>query len=318
VDDEWKMSEAELIDGQATAAKLREALKTDVQTFTAEFGLAPGLAVILVGEDPASRIYVRRKGEQAAEVGLQSFTHRLPADTSQAEILELIAALNADARVHGILVQLPLPPQINTAEVLKAVSPEKDVDGFHVVNAGMLATGQPALTPCTPLGCLTLLRERHPSLRGKRALVIGRSTIVGRPMAQLLLTADCTVTIAHRYSEDLATLCGEADIVVVAVGVPGLVRGAWLKPGCVVIDVGINRVPARDPAQAAAGKTRIVGDVAFDEAKAVASAITPVPGGVGPMTIACLLLNTLSAARRQLERGPAQSAARALEVEGCV
>jgi len=312
------MTEAELIDGQATAARLRQALKEDVQAFEAIFGVAPGLAAVLVGEDPASRIYVRRKGEQALEAGLQSFTYKLPVETTQAELLELIERLNADGRVHGILVQLPLPQHIDTPEVLKAIHPDKDVDGFHVVNAGLLATGRPALTPCTPLGCLTLLRERFPSLRGKRALVVGRSTIVGRPMAQLLLNADCTVTIAHRYSEDLPLLCAEADIVVAAVGVPGLIRGAWLKPGCVVIDVGINRVPANDPDQAAAGKSRIVGDVAFEEARKVAGAITPVPGGVGPMTIACLLLNTLSAARRQMERAPVQSALRPLEAEGCV
>jgi len=313
------MTEAEIIDGAATAARLRSGLKHDVEAFTVKYGVAPGLAVVLVGEDPASRIYVRRKGEQAGETGLQSFSYKLPVETTQAELLTLIERLNTDSCVHGILVQLPLPKHINTPEVLRAIQPEKDVDGFHVVNAGLLATGQQALTPCTPLGCLTLLRESLPTLRGKRALVLGRSTIVGRPMAQLLLNADCTVTIAHRYSEDLPALCAEADIVVVAVGVPGLVRGAWLKPGCVVIDVGINRVPAIDPEQAAAGKTRIVGDVAFEEARKVASAITPVPGGVGPMTIACLLLNTLTAAQRRMEQTPPlQSEERAREVEGCV
>jgi len=294
--------EAILIDGKAFAERIRQDIRDDVAALRRDYALTPGLAVILVGEDPASSIYVRNKGEQTRAAGMQSFVHHLPAETSQNDLLHLINQLNDDNRVHGILVQLPLPGHVDTQAVLAAILPEKDVDGFHVINAGQLAVGQPALTPCTPLGCLMLLHDHLGSLRGKRALVIGRSTIVGRPMAQLLLTADCTVTIAHRYSTDLPSLCSEADIVVAAVGIPELVKGAWLKPSAVVIDVGINRVPARDPELAAQGKTRIVGDVAFEEARQVAGAITPVPGGVGPMTIACLLHNTVKAAKATLSR----------------
>ncbi|MBB4633702.1 bifunctional methylenetetrahydrofolate dehydrogenase/methenyltetrahydrofolate cyclohydrolase FolD [Sphingosinicella soli] len=285
-------NEARIIDGRSAAAALCEDLKPRVAGFRARHGHAPGLAVILVGSDPASAIYVRRKGEQCRAIGIASTQHTLPAETSEQDVLDLVARLNDSAEVHGILVQLPLPPHIDTRRVLAAVSPAKDVDGFHVTNAGWLAIGKPTLAPCTPWGCIRLLRALGVPLRGKRALVVGRSVIVGRPMAQLLLIEDCTVTIAHRHSENLADLCREADILVVAVGIPGLIRGDWIKPGAVVIDVGINRLPPDD----ATPKGRIVGDVVFDEASAVARAITPVPGGVGPMTIACLLENTLRAA----------------------
>lgn len=285
---------AEIIDGKRIAADLSDKLRERVARFGEEHGVVPGLAVVLVGDDPASALYVRRKGEQCRAVGMQSTQHLLPAATGEAELLGLIDGLNGDPAIHGILVQLPLPHHIDAARVLAAVDPDKDVDGFHTINAGRLALGKPTLTPCTPLGCMMLLREHGVATRGKRALVIGRSVIVGRPMAQLLLMADCTVTIAHRHSDDLDQLCREADILVVAVGIPGLVRGDWIKPGAIVIDVGINRLPP----DSGGGKGRIVGDVAFDEAVANAGAITPVPGGVGPMTIACLLENTLRAAER--------------------
>jgi len=286
------MTLATLIDGKRSAEALRARIAERTATFRDTHGLAPGLAVILVGDDPASAIYVRRKGEQCRAVGMESFPHLLPAETGEAELLALIGRLNRDPAVHGILVQLPLPAHVDTQRVLAAVEPAKDVDGFHIVNAGRLALGEPALTPCTPRGCIMMLRETLGSLRGRRALVIGRSTIVGRPMAQLLLIEDCTVTIAHRHSRELPDLCRAAEIVVVAVGIPELIRGDWIRPGAVVIDVGINRVP--DPTRP--GATRIVGDVAFEDARTVAGAITPVPGGVGPMTIACLLQNTLDAA----------------------
>jgi methylenetetrahydrofolate dehydrogenase (NADP+) / methenyltetrahydrofolate cyclohydrolase len=287
---------ARLIDGKAHAERLRHRVAEAAAELQRARGVTPGLAVVLVGDDPASAVYVRNKGEQTRAAGMRSVTHRLPAETPQGELLALVAQLNADPDIHGVLVQLPLPPPIDTAAVLAAVHPDKDVDGFHVVNAGRLATGQPALTPCTPLGCMLLLRETMGDLSGARAVVVGRSNIVGKPMAQLLLGADCTVTVAHSRSRDLPGLCREADVLVAAVGRPEMVRGDWVRPGAVVIDVGINRAPARDPERAAQGKTRLVGDVAFDEAREIAGAITPVPGGVGPMTIACLLRNTVAAA----------------------
>lgn len=281
-----------IIDGKAFAAALRARVGTAVAALQAEQGLTPGLAVVLVGEDPASQVYVRNKAKQTKEAGMASFEHRLPAETGQAELLALVERLNRDPAVHGILVQLPLPPQIDSAAVLDAIDPAKDVDGFHVINAGRLATGQPALVPCTPLGCLMLLKDRLGDLSGKRALVLGRSNIVGKPMAQLLLAESCTVTVAHSRTRDLPAECRRAEILVAAVGRPEMVRGDWIAPGATVIDVGINRVEGAD------GKGRLVGDVCFAEAVEVAGAITPVPGGVGPMTIACLLANTLTAASR--------------------
>jgi methylenetetrahydrofolate dehydrogenase (NADP+)/methenyltetrahydrofolate cyclohydrolase len=283
---------ADIIDGKAFAANLRGRIAEAVADLKRDRGLVPGLAVVLVGEDPASQVYVRNKGRQTLEAGMASEEHRLPATTSQAELLALIERLNADPEVHGILVQLPLPAQIDTASVIGAVSPEKDVDGFHVINVGRLATGQKALVPCTPLGCLMLLRDRLGDLSGANAVVLGRSNIVGKPMAQLLLGESCTVTIAHSRTRELAATCARADILVAAVGRPGLVKGDWIWPGATVIDVGINRVEGPD------GKARLVGDVDFASAAEVAGAITPVPGGVGPMTIACLLANTLTAACR--------------------
>jgi methylenetetrahydrofolate dehydrogenase (NADP+)/methenyltetrahydrofolate cyclohydrolase len=289
---------ARLIDGKAYAERLRSEVAAEVARMMAAHGVTPGLAVVLVGDDPASAVYVRNKGEQTQAAGMHSETHRLPAETSQAELEALVARLNADPAIHGILVQLPLPATLDSARVIAAIDPDKDVDGLSVVNAGRLAVGEPALTPCTPLGCMILLRDVIGDLKGLRAVVIGRSNLMGKPMAQLLLQADCTVTIAHSRTKDLAAVCREADILVAAVGRPEMVKADWIKPGAVVVDVGINRVPSKDPEKAAAGKTRLVGDVAFEEASAVASAITPVPGGVGPMTIACLLQNTLTAAKR--------------------
>ncbi len=277
-----------IIDGKKFAAKLRGDIAAHIAEIKAAHGVIPGLATILVGDDPASDVYVRNKGRQTQEAGMLSFAHKLPADTREGELLALIARLNADARVHGILVQLPLPRQIDSEVVINAIDPAKDVDGFHISNVGMLGTGQRAMVPCTPLGCMMLLREEHGSLTGKHALVIGRSNIVGKPMAQLLLASDCTVTIAHRHSEDIPGLCRKADILVVAVGRAEMVRGEWIKPGATVIDVGINRIEQD-------GKTKLVGDVDFRSAVELAGAITPVPGGVGPMTIACLLFNTLVA-----------------------
>jgi methylenetetrahydrofolate dehydrogenase (NADP+)/methenyltetrahydrofolate cyclohydrolase len=285
---------ARLIDGKAFAAGLRVRIATRVAAFAETVGRAPGLAVVLVGEDPASQVYVRSKGKQTIEAGMLSFEHRLPADTSEAALLALVEQLNADDAVDGILVQLPLPPQIDERAVLAAIDPAKDVDGFHVINAGRLATGQEALVPCTPLGCLMLLRDTLGDLTGLEAVVIGRSNIVGKPMAQLLIGESCTVTVAHSRTRDLPAVVRRADIVVAAVGRAEMVRAEWIKPGATVIDVGINRVPAEEP-----GKTRLVGDVAFDECAEVAGAITPVPGGVGPMTIACLLRNALVAAHRR-------------------
>ena len=282
------------IDGKAFAEALRDRIAGAVSTLKAEHGVTPGLAVVLVGEDPASQVYVRNKAKQTVACGMESFEHRLPAETSQADLLSLIAKLNADDAVHGILVQLPLPDQIEEQAVIDAVDPDKDVDGFHVVNTGRLATGAPAMVPCTPFGCLMMLQDRLGDLSGLEAVIVGRSNIVGKPMAALLTGANCTVTIAHSRTRDLAAVCRRADILVAAVGRPEMIRGDWVKPGATVIDVGINRVPAAEE-----GKTRLVGDVAFAEATEVAGAITPVPGGVGPMTIAVLLRNTVVAACRQ-------------------
>lgn len=287
------MVETRLIDGKAFAEKLRARLKDEVAAFARETGVTPGLAVVLVGEDPASAVYVRNKGKQTVEAGMGSVEHKLPAETTQADVLSLVRVLNADPAVHGILVQLPLPGHIDTQAVLATIDPAKDVDGFHVVNAGRLAVGLDALVPCTPLGCIMLLKHHLGSLSGLKAVVVGRSNIVGKPAAQLLLKEDCTVTIAHSRTRDLPGECRTADILVAAVGRPEMVRGDWIKPGATVIDVGINRVPKDD------GKTRLVGDVAYAEAQGIAGLITPVPGGVGPMTIACLLQNTLTAAKRQ-------------------
>jgi methylenetetrahydrofolate dehydrogenase (NADP+)/methenyltetrahydrofolate cyclohydrolase len=285
---------ATIIDGKAYAAGLRSRIGEAVKGL-AQHGVTPGLAVVLVGEDPASEVYVRNKIRQTVEAGMRSFDHTLPASTSEADLLALVARLNADPQVHGILVQLPLPRHMDAQKVIEAIDPTKDVDGFHPINAGRLLTGMPGFVSCTPLGCLLLARSVRPDLAGLDAVVIGRSNIVGKPMAQLLLAQSCTVTIAHSKTRDLKEVCRRADLLVAAVGRPELVRGDWIKPGAIVIDVGINRVP--NPA-AGEGRTRLVGDVAFEEAKAVASAITPVPGGVGPMTIACLLRNTLEAACR--------------------
>lgn len=284
---------ARIIDGKAIAQSLRETLAAEVETLSAR-AIVPGLAVVLVGEDAASQVYVRNKAAQTKAVGMRSIEHRLPADTSEADLLRLVADLNADDSVDGILVQLPLPAQIDAQRVIEAIDPEKDVDGFHPVNAGRLATGLPGLVPCTPQGSMRLVDSVRGDLAGLEAVVVGRSNIVGKPMAQLLLQRSCTVTIAHSRTRDLAEVCRRADILVAAVGRPQLVRGDWIREGAIVIDVGINRVPAPEAGE---GKTRLVGDVAFEEACARAGAITPVPGGVGPMTIACLLANTLQAAK---------------------
>ena len=296
---------AKLIDGKIFAERLRAQVAVEVADLKASHGIQPGLAVVLVGDDPASQIYVRSKGEHSLAVGMHSVTHRLPDDTPQHDLLRLVGELNADPLIHGILVQLPLPKPIDERAVLAAISPDKDVDGLHVVNAGRLARGMPALTPCTPLGCMILLKETVGDLTGKRAVVVGRSVLVGRPVAQLLLQADCTVTIAHSRTRDLPAVCREADILVAAVGRPRMIRGDWIKPGAAVIDVGINRVPFDDPVKAAAGRTKVVGDVHFKEAMEVAGWVTPAPGGVGLMTVACLLQNTVTAARRQAGAEPA-------------
>ncbi|MDA1311138.1 MAG: bifunctional methylenetetrahydrofolate dehydrogenase/methenyltetrahydrofolate cyclohydrolase FolD [Proteobacteria bacterium] len=290
------MSDAQIIDGKAFAAALRERVGQAVAGLQAAHGAAPGLAVVLVGEDPASEVYVRNKGKQTAECGMRSIEHKLPAETDQQTLLDLIADLNSDDGVDGILVQLPLPDQVDPQAVLDMIDPAKDVDGFHVINAGRLATGGDALVPCTPMGCLLMLKEYLGDLSGKNAVVVGRSNIVGKPMAALLTRENCTVTIAHSRTKDLPAVCRAADILVAAVGRPEMIRGDWIGPGAVVIDVGINRIPAPERGE---GKMRLVGDVAFDEAKAVAGAITPVPGGVGPMTIAVLLRNTVEAACRR-------------------
>lgn len=283
---------ATLIDGKAHAAKLRQRLAAQTRELQQTADLTPGLAVVLVGEDPASQVYVKRKGEQATEVGFRSIEHRLAAETSQETVLSLVAQLNADPGVHGILVQLPLPEHIDSNAVLNAINPDKDVDGFHPVNVGRLHVGDEAPVPCTPLGCWMLLKEHLGNLSGKRALVLGRSNIVGKPMAALLLRESCTVTIAHSRTQDLIAECRRADILVAAVGRPRMVTAEWVQPGATVIDVGINRISEN-------GKNRLVGDVDFASVEPVAGAITPVPGGVGPMTIACLLHNTLTAACRQ-------------------
>lgn len=291
------MTQVSIIDGKAFAATLRQRIAVEVAKIQGAHGLKPSLTVILVGEDPASQVYVRNKGTQTLEAGMDSVTHRLDAATPEAELLAMIESLNNDPACNGILVQLPLPGHINESKVLAAISPDKDVDGFHVINVGRLWTGQQALVPCTPYGCLLMLKDHFGgNLSGKRALVLGRSNIVGKPMAALLLAESCTVTVAHSRTADLPARCREADILVAAVGRPEMVKGDWIKPGAVVIDVGINRVDAPEKGE---GKSRLVGDVAFTEAADVASAITPVPGGVGPMTIACLLRNTLVAACRQ-------------------
>jgi methylenetetrahydrofolate dehydrogenase (NADP+)/methenyltetrahydrofolate cyclohydrolase len=289
---------AKLIDGKVYAERLRGQVAEQVAELKRLHGIQPGLAVVLVGEDAASQIYVRSKGEHSLAAGMHSVTHRLPDNTEQHELLRLIAELNADPLIHGILVQLPLPKHLDEKSVLAAINPDKDVDGLHVVNAGRLASGLPGLYPCTPMGSMILLRETLGDLTGKRAVVVGRSVLVGRPIAQLLLQADCTVTIAHSRTVDLPAVCREADILVAAVGRPRMIRGDWIKPGATVIDVGINRVPFDDPEKAAAGRTKVVGDVHFKEASQVAGAITPVPGGVGLMTVAVLLQNTVTAARR--------------------
>jgi methylenetetrahydrofolate dehydrogenase (NADP+)/methenyltetrahydrofolate cyclohydrolase len=281
---------ARIIDGKAVAAALRENVAKDVARLQGEHGLTPGLAVVLVGSDPASEVYVRSKGKQTRAAGMASFEHVLPADVAEADLLALIDKLNRDPDVHGILVQLPLPKSLDPNRIVMAIDPAKDVDGLHPINAGRLATGLPALTPCTPLGCIILTKSVHPSLQGMDAVVIGRSNLVGRPLVQLLLNENATVTIAHSRTRDLAALCRGADLVYAAVGVKEMVRGDWLKPGATVIDVGITRIPGPN------GKDRLVGDVAYEEALQVAGAITPVPGGVGQMTVACLLANTVRAA----------------------
>ncbi len=291
---ELPIRDERVIDGKAFAAGLRGRVADAVAGIKAGHGLTPGLAVVLVGENAASKVYVKNKALQTAEAGMKSFRHDLPVETTQDELLALVAELNADPAVHGILVQLPLPDQIDSHAVLAAIDPDKDVDGFHVVNAGRLSTGTGGpLVPCTPLGCLMLLKAYVGDLTGKRAVIVGRSNIVGKPMAQLLLGENCTVTVAHSRTRDLDAECRRADILVAAVGRPEMIRGDWIAPGATVIDVGINRIDA------GGGKTRLVGDVAFDEALEKAGLITPVPGGVGPMTIACLLANTVTAACRQ-------------------
>ena len=284
---------AAVIDGKAFAATLRARVGELAAAFEAKAGRKAGLAVVLVGEDPASQVYVRSKGKSTVEAGMNSFEHKLPAETSEADLLAMVEQLNADPAVDGILVQLPLPKHIDEQKVIAAINPDKDVDGFHVTNAGRLAVGQPGFVPCTPLGCLMLLKDKLGDLSGLDAVVIGRSNIVGKPMAQLLIAESCTVTVAHSRTKNLAEVVKRADIVVAAVGRPEMVKGDWIKPGATVIDVGINRVPGAE-----AGKTRLVGDVDYASAAEVASAITPVPGGVGPMTIAVLLRNALVAAYR--------------------
>ena len=281
---------ARIIDGKVIASELRARVADEVARVKREHGLIPGLAVVLVGSDPASQVYVRSKHKQTQAAGMASFEYVLPAEIAQSELLALIGKLNCDPAVHGVLVQLPLPKSLHTETIINAIDPAKDVDGLHPNNAGRLAGGFAALSPCTPLGCIILTKSVHPSLEGMNAIVIGRSNLVGRPLVQLLLNENVTVTIAHSRSRELPKLCARADLVYAAVGKPEMVRGDWIKPGATVVDVGINRLPGHD------GKTRLVGDVAFSEALGVAGAITPVPGGVGQMTVACLLVNTLRAA----------------------
>lgn len=287
------MPQAKIIDGKATAEGVRKDLAIVIERLKTAHGFTPGLAVVLVGEDPASRVYVRNKAAQTVEVGMRSFEHKLPAETSEADLLALVDSLNRNPEVHGILVQLPLPKHIDSPKVLNSVDPAKDVDGFHPLNVGRLAIGERALVPCTPVGSLILAKTALPSLSGLDAVIVGRSNIVGKPMAQLLLKEDCTVTIAHSRTRNLPDVVRRADLVIAAVGRPEMVKGDWIKPGAVVIDVGINRIAGPD------GKGKLVGDVAFAECAEVAGAITPVPGGVGPMTIACLLKNTVEAAMMQ-------------------
>lgn len=282
---------AQIIDGKAFAARVRAQVTAHVAHLREEHQIVPGLAVVLVGGDPASEVYVRNKGIQTREAGMTSFEHRLPSSTTEAKLLALIDRLNRDPAVHGILVQLPLPPHLDSRTVIQAIDPAKDVDGFHISNVGLLGSGQKAMVPCTPLGCLMLLRDQLGPLSGYEAVIVGRSNIVGKPLAQLLLGDDCTVTIAHSRTRNLATLCRRADILVAAAGQPGMIRGDWIKPGATVIDVGINRIEHD-------GRAVLAGDVNFAEARAAAGAITPVPGGVGPMTIACLMANTLAACCR--------------------
>jgi methylenetetrahydrofolate dehydrogenase (NADP+)/methenyltetrahydrofolate cyclohydrolase len=284
---------ARIIDGKTISADLRGKVTDAVHRLRRDRGVVPGLAVVLVGDNPASEVYVRNKSKAVAEAGMRAFDRKLPATTGETDLLKLIGELNADADVNGILVQLPLPKQIDSQKVIAAIDPAKDVDGFHPLNVGRLASGLPGLVPCTPFGCVVLAKTVHSSLAGMEAVVVGRSNIVGKPVAQLLLAENATVTICHSKTRDLPAVCGRADLLIAAIGNPEFVRGHWLKPGATVIDVGINRVAGEG------GKSRIVGDVAFAEASAVAGAITPVPGGVGPMTIACLLLNTLHAACAQ-------------------
>ncbi|MBO6624670.1 bifunctional methylenetetrahydrofolate dehydrogenase/methenyltetrahydrofolate cyclohydrolase FolD [Rhodophyticola sp.] len=285
---------AEIIDGKAFAAQIREKVAAHVARLKSDHDMVPGLAVVLVGEDPASQVYVRNKGKQTVEAGMAGFEHKLDAATSEADILHLVDRLNADPKVHGILVQLPLPDHVDSSKVINRITPAKDVDGFHISNVGLLGTGQKSMVPCTPLGCLMMLRDHHGSLSGLNAVVLGRSNIVGKPMAQLLLADNCTVTIAHSRTTDLPRICRGADILVVAVGRPEMVQGDWVKPGATVIDVGMNRIQHPDNPD----KTKLVGDVDLAAAAQVAGAITPVPGGVGPMTIACLLANTVTACCR--------------------
>lgn len=293
---------AHLIDGKAFAARVRQDVAADVQSLQENHQITPGLAVVIVGHDPASQVYVRNKVKQTAEVGMKSFHHELPDDTTQETLVTLVEQLNQDPAVNGILVQLPLPKHIDEAAVIEAIDPTKDVDGFHVVNSGLLATGGQGMVPCTPLGCLLMLQDHLGDLSGKKAIVVGRSNIVGKPMAQLLLDASCTVTIAHSRTKDLPSEIKAADIVVAAVGRAEMIKGDWIKAGATVIDVGINRIPAPEKGE---GKFRLVGDVDFKGAAQHAGAITPVPGGVGPMTIACLLKNTVTATKRQHRISPA-------------
>ncbi|RUP08469.1 bifunctional methylenetetrahydrofolate dehydrogenase/methenyltetrahydrofolate cyclohydrolase FolD [Hyphomicrobium sp.] len=287
------MSVAKIIDGKETAAKVRAEVAAEVARLQKDHGLKPGLAVVLVGEDPASKVYVANKAKQTVEVGMNSWEHRLPAETPEADVLALVEKLNNDPACHGILVQLPLPKHINAEKVLNLISPDKDVDGFHPVNVGRLWVGERALVPCTPTGSVILAKSVLPNLSGLNAVVIGRSNIVGKPVAALLLRENCTVTIAHSRTKNIEDVVRGADLVIAAVGIPEMVKGSWIKPGATIIDVGINRVPSES------GKTKIVGDVAYEECAKVAGAITPVPGGVGPMTIACLLRNTAQAAAMQ-------------------
>ena len=284
---------AQIIDGKLFSRKLRDQVAEHVTALKKENNVTPGLAVVLVGEDPASQVYVRSKGKQTIEAGMNSYEHKLSADTSEADLLELVNRLNDDHEVHGILVQLPLPEHINEDAVINAIDPVKDVDGFHISNVGLLATGQKSMVPCTPLGCLLMLKEFHGSLAGLDAVIIGRSNIVGKPMAQLLLNESCTVSITHSKTKNLEKVVGRADIIIAAVGRPEMVKGDWIKPGATLIDVGINRVEEND------GGKRLVGDAEFSSCSKIAGALTPVPGGVGPMTIACLLVNTLVACCRK-------------------